>query len=417
MDCERLDEAAPRRRGQKPKSVPNGAGVDELGSRHSAVTDHIVEQSRAYADIIGRFSPRHAAGEGIAAPFWPRTSQPRGGDYHGHPRSGRGKCRPTQLRAAQTGRICPANRRKPDIKYLNGIKYLCQSWVSQDGPRRPDGRSLRNEHRSPAYHFRISASMLPYVLRLRLRGWDFDFLSDPKSAATFTECVEEMRRILMQKGVRVFVADRAISKTLEHAVDFQLTEERYRALKVMDAQSEATLDRLISCLRRFSDALARLPPTSKGELSRRVSAILGKPQFDTEVFIELVDAVAATLPSLSPQKLADDVLSIIQPEPGEGKRSPLVDDWEAMPATTRVKVERKIQSNRPMSLARWLGNVADLLARERPVRKRGTPRSIMWVFASRAAAIWRTLGLNPGRAYNFFLYPGTNKKIGHGGRV
>ena len=185
----------------------------------------------------------------------------------------------------------------------------------------------------------------------------------------------------------------------------------------MDAQSEATLDRLISCLRRFSDALARLPPTSKGELSRRVSAILGKPQFDTEVFIELVDAVAATLPSLSPQKRADDVLSIIQPEPGEGKRSPLVDDWEAMPATTRVKVERKIQSNRPMSLARWLGNVADLLARERPVRKRGTPRSIMWVFASRAAAIWRTLGLNPGRAYNFFLYPGTDKKIGHGGRV
>ena len=44
--------------------------------------------------------------------------------------------------------------------------------------------------------FRISVAMKPYVLRIRLRGSDFDFGSDPKTAASFTKCIKEMRRIL-----------------------------------------------------------------------------------------------------------------------------------------------------------------------------------------------------------------------------
>ena len=64
-----------------------------------------------------------------------------------------------------------------------------------------------------------------------------------------------------------------------------------------------------------------------------------------------------------------------------------------------------LQTNPSLSLVRWLDNVADLLEQERPTGKQGAPRSISQVFVSRVATIWRTLRLNPGLAYNFFLSP------------
>src|SRR5512143_821039 len=109
--------------------------------------------------------------------------------------------------------------------------------------------------------FRISVAMKPYVLRIRLRGSDFDFGSDPKTAASFTKCIREMRRILIKKRVPAIAADRAILKTLEAVVDFQLADLRYHSLKTMEAQSLDTLDRLILSLRQLSDAIAQLPPT------------------------------------------------------------------------------------------------------------------------------------------------------------
>lgn len=44
----------------KSKTVPDGAGVDELGSRHPAVLDHHVEQARADADISGGLNARQS---------------------------------------------------------------------------------------------------------------------------------------------------------------------------------------------------------------------------------------------------------------------------------------------------------------------------------------------------------------------
>jgi hypothetical protein len=86
-----------------------------------------------------------------------------------------------------------------------------------------------------------------------------------------------------------------------------------------------------------------------------------------------------------------------------------------MPATTRVKVEGMVRPSR--SLVHWLDNVADLLERERPARKQGAPRSISQAFVSRIATIGQALGLNPGLAYNFFLYPADGDRIGRGGRI
>jgi hypothetical protein len=110
--------------------------------------------------------------------------------------------------------------------------------------------------------------------------------------------------------------------------------------------------------------------------------------------------------------LADNVLSLIHPESGAAKRPPIIDQWEAMPATTRMKVEGMVHANPSRSLVRWLDNVADLLEREQPAAKRGAPRSISQVFVSRIATIWRTMGLNAGLAYNSFCTPPMRTKLG-----
>jgi hypothetical protein len=264
--------------------------------------------------------------------------------------------------------------------------------------------------------FRMSAAMRPHVLRLRLRGRDFDFGSAPETAAAFTKRIGEMRRILTKKGGSVIAADQAIMKTLEAAVDHQLAEFRYRSLKAMEKQSHDMLDRLIEALNEFRDAIAKLAPSSKTQLNRQVSTIVRQPTFDTEVFIDLMETIAAALPKLSPPRQARAALTIILPESVDRRRPPIVDLWEAMPATTRVKVEGLMQQAKP-SLVPWLDQLVELLHRERPTRKRGAPRAITRVFVSRTAAIWQTLGLNPGLAYNYFLYPATDKEIGRGGRI
>ena len=131
--------------------------------------------------------------------------------------------------------------------------------------------------------FRTSAAMRHYALRVRLRGTDFEFGSEPEQAVAYTKCVSEMRRILVGKHrVAAIAADRAILKSLEAAFDFQLAHLRYRFLRTMEGQSRANLDRLVRGLRQLSNAIAQLPPNSKGELNKRVAgpeAILKPTQF------------------------------------------------------------------------------------------------------------------------------------------
>jgi hypothetical protein len=79
-----------------------------------------------------------------------------------------------------------------------------------------------------------------------------------------------MRRLLVEKGIPTMMADRAIQKTLEAAFDFQLADLRYRSLRAIEAHSHATLDYLIRELRELAEAIARLPPNSKGQLNKRV---------------------------------------------------------------------------------------------------------------------------------------------------
>jgi hypothetical protein len=227
-----------------------------------------------------------------------------------------------------------------------------------------------------------------------------------------------MRQILVEKRcVPAIAADRAILKSLEAAFDFQLADPGYRHLKTMEGQSHTTLHHLIRDLRQLSNAIAQLPPNSKGELNKQVAGMIGVARFDSETLIEVVETITATLPQIGPRRLADNVQSLVHPKLAGARRPPIIDQWEAMPATTRVKVEGMVEANPSRSLVRWLDNVADLLEREQPAAKRGAPRSIKQVFVERIAAIWETLGLNAGLAYNFDLHPANEDRIGRGGRI
>ena len=48
--------------------------------------------------------------------------------------------------------------------------------------------------------FRLSGAMRPYVLRIKLRGSDFDFGATPERAAAFTKSLEFSSRALPRYG-------------------------------------------------------------------------------------------------------------------------------------------------------------------------------------------------------------------------
>ena len=82
-------------------------------------------------------------------------------------------------------------------------------------------------------------------------------------------------------------------------------------------------------------------------------AKINQAPFDAEAFIDVIETIEQTLPEVGPRRLADNVLSLIHPEPGAGRRAPIIDAWEAMPAVTRVKVEAVVQDT-SQALVSWL---------------------------------------------------------------
>jgi hypothetical protein len=278
--------------------------------------------------------------------------------------------------------------------------------------------------------FRISAAMRPYVLRLRLRGLNFDFGLDVNAAAAYTDCINQMTEILARRRVSVAAGNKAVLATLEAAVHHQLSQIRFDHLQQMENHSLRALDQLISLLRELGSAITRLPPRTRGDLNRRLASILEPGIFDTEVLIEVIESLAQSLREASPKRLVDDAYSIIHqplpvfkdakplPHPTEQRRPLLIDLWESIPEVTRVKVERLMQkAGRMTSLSGWLILLADLLLQERPARKLDARRSQSQLFVWRVASIWRRLGLKPGLTYNFFLHPPDHNRIGRGGRV
>jgi hypothetical protein len=258
--------------------------------------------------------------------------------------------------------------------------------------------------------FRVSAKMRPHVLRLRLRGRDFNFGSNDDAASEFTACIDRMREILARRRIPVVAADKAILKTLEAAADHQLSQSRFDHLRNIEEQAHRTLLGLISELQALGNALSRFPPTSKGELNKRVAVVFSRRPFDTEVFIEVIETITDALRALSPRRVADEARSVIdQPLPlifkdvfpTEPRRPLLIDHWESIAAVTRVNVERLMQkSGPPTSLVGWLTLLTNRLEQERPVRKRAP--SVHRQFLSRVESILAQLNFKPTQQYDSY---------------
>jgi hypothetical protein len=257
--------------------------------------------------------------------------------------------------------------------------------------------------------------MRPYVLRLRLRGRDFDFGSSPEAAICFSKCIGDMERILHSCRISRSAADRIIGRTLEIAADFALEERRRAATEERIAGAQTALDRLIKRLRDLASVIAELPPSERGRLYQQVTAELNRSPFDTEVFIEVIGAISVALPTLSPRRRVDEALNIIHPndgadtiewsdrDPPQMRRSSLIEYWETMPPITRANAERTLRDKpRPFN-ADWLRHVASLLDHERPRFR--PPYSLMRKFAFPVAKIWRERRLTVGRAHQHDLHP------------
>jgi len=276
----------------------------------------------------------------------------------------------------------------------------------------PDGKNLQLLNR-----FRLSAAMQPYVLRVRLLGRHFDFGKDADSAVCFSRQVGKMRRILVRRGIAARDADRAVMRTLQAAVDHQLSRPRFEHSRINQDYSRRLVDRLAIELRELRDLISQLPSTSKGRLNKRVAAPLDQPAFDSELFISVVEIMEEGLREVSPRRLAIDALSKIRPEGVEDRTPPIISLWEALPALTRSEVERLMQGNHAKSLIAWLRRLADLLEQNRPEAKIGAPHSLLQPFLRRVRPIWIELGLEAGLAFDFSLHPATEDRIGRGGRV
>jgi hypothetical protein len=262
--------------------------------------------------------------------------------------------------------------------------------------------------------FRISGKMRPYVLRLRLRGRDFDFGSSPEAAVRFKKCIGDMEKILHSRRIAKGAVHCVIGETLEIAADFALEELRRAATNERTAAAQTALNRLIRRLRDLASVIAELPPSERGRLYQQVTAELNRSPFDTEVFIEVIGAISVALPTLSPRRRVDEALDIIHPNDGAGtikwsdsdpppmRRSSLIEYWETMPPITRANAERTLRDKpRPFN-ADWLRHVASLLDHERPRFR--PPYSLMRKFAFPVAKIWRERGLTVGRAYKYNLH-------------
>ncbi len=245
--------------------------------------------------------------------------------------------------------------------------------------------------------FPVSAKMRPYIVRLRLNAHHLD----PGAAVEFNQCVERMRAILVRHKVPLADADRAIQETLQIAIDQQPYQLWFEQRPVVEDHSRKIIDELISSIQELRRQIKRLPPASLAVLNRHLTAVLEKSFFDTEVFIDVLDATVKALRHVSPKARADEAYSTIYPPVPEGweQSRPLVNFWESMPAVTRVEVERLMRSRKPpTSLVDWLNTLGQLLQQERPVRKK--PPSVVHIFTKRTILIWERLGLHPTLKYD-----------------
>uniref|UniRef100_A0A973WA32 Uncharacterized protein n=2 Tax=Bradyrhizobium septentrionale TaxID=1404411 RepID=A0A973WA32_9BRAD len=220
--------------------------------------------------------------------------------------------------------------------------------------------------------------------------------------------------ILAKKGIGRARAGRAIKETLDLAASVHLEKLRRDMARGRIDVGKRAAEGLCRRLDSFVGEVDRLPPSSKHLLNKSVERPLACGFFDTSTFFSVLDAMAATLPRLSPKVRADAAYAVLfardadrEPSAGlgwvreEGSMGPVSRDtctllWEELDAETRRKCEMTIEGKLPkdISLFRIL---ADTLRIPAHSFMRGAPPSLYRDYARSVDRIWDKLGISKGR--------------------
>ena len=280
-----------------------------------------------------------------------------------------------------------------------GLRPHAQSRNQLASPKGVDG--------VPNGKFSASDKMTPYTNRMRSQVRAHYLLNDPSAQAQWEQAMIKMRKVLARKKVPGRLAERAIKEVLKAAVDRQfdlLNSEVYRR-NHKHAKSE--LNKLVRRLKRLSKAISELSTGSRKNL-RAVVALHVSESFDTEEFAALLRAMAIALPSMKPARLSNMILRLINGAEGDFKEPNaevflarglvLVDLWEIIPAETRAAVELKVRQLKARGTASgFILKLAIMLKEFSPRSTRGRKSAVDRDFNRRALAIWRHMGLQPGR--------------------
>jgi hypothetical protein len=223
-----------------------------------------------------------------------------------------------------------------------------------------------------------------------------------KAPIESSSCVSArtMFEILAKKKIVSRKADNAVLKALDAAADHRLAKTRFEQRLNAKKLETDRINELILIFEKLTAAISELPPIAKSTLNVRMADITKEGIFDSEIFIELTNCVAACLPELSPQKHAREALVALRPDGSFGPRWPVVVLWESIPPVTRTDVERNLERRLRRSGIELLSLIPVLLDKFRPTIHLGAPPSFHFAFAHQIDRIWQELRLKSGLQYN-----------------
>jgi hypothetical protein len=222
-----------------------------------------------------------------------------------------------------------------------------------------------------------------------------------------SEFAKIMVDILAKKKIFSRKADDAVLKALDAAANHQLAKLRFEDRQSLARHANELLDDLISSLQEFVDAISNLPPNSKGTLNARMADEAKGGIFDTEIFIEWINCIAACLPQLSPRRLAYDAFLLLGSDVSSEQAPLIVRLWEAIPSVTRNQVECEVEGKLlKRSGVEMLRLLPELLRQFQPPSRQGAPLSLHLTFVSEIDSIWLGLGLRGRRSYDGYAKKG-----------
>ena len=237
----------------------------------------------------------------------------------------------------------------------------------------------------------IAFPIFAYADRMKLRA---------QPGSTSCEFAKIMFEILTKKKIPSRKATDAVLRALDAAADHRLAKYRFEQQQKVKEPETGRIDKLIEILRNLNVAILELPTVAKSEINIRLADVRKEGKFDTEIFVEMVNCVAACLPELSPQRSAADALDALLADGSSEHTWPIIALWESIPPLARTKVEQKAGKRMRLRGIELLRLLPDLLDAFRPKKRRGAPPSIHFTFALKIERIWFKLGLKSGRQYD-----------------